>query len=325
MLVSSAPHAAIDPCVGDGTALIEITTGTGACLAGIELDADRAAAAATKGISTVHGSAFECRVLAETCSLRYLNPPYGSGFGPHSNKRMELVFLEHCYRWVISEGVLVFVVPAPAVGTCARLLASRFDRISTFRLEHPESVRFNQVVVFGRRKKAHPRGEPTGAEELLRFAYKPLLLPVLNQEVSERYAIPPSSPATITFTGLPLDAIEDALQRSAAMQNACGILVRKHQKMTGRPVTPLHKGHVGLLACSGMLNGFFGEGETRHIAHWRSVKYVDAFNKEGEAEGETIIRKRERFSHELTLAYENGQIIELKETKVEVPSKSSQE
>ena len=37
----------------------------------------------------------------------------------------------------------------------------------------------------------------------------------------------------------------------------------------------------GLLACSGMLNGFFGEGEMRHIAHWRSVKYVDEFNEEG--------------------------------------------
>ena len=133
--------------------------------------------------------------------------------------------------------------------------------------------------------------------------------------MSERYAIPPSPPATITYTGLPLDEIEDALQRSVAMQNACGILVRKQQKMTGRPVTPLHKGHVGLPACSGMLNGFFGEGEMRHIAHWRSVKYVDEFNEEGETEGETIIRKRERFSHELTLVYENGQILELKETK----------
>jgi len=155
------------------------------------------------------------------------------------------VFLEHCYRWVSSEGVLVFVVPSPAVGTCARLLASQFDRICAFRLEHPESVRFNQVVVFGRRKKVHVRGEPKGADELLRIAYKPHLLPVLNQEVVERYVIPSSSPATITYTGLPLDAIEDALQRSVAMQNARGILVRKHQKMTGRPVTPLHKGHVG--------------------------------------------------------------------------------
>ena len=202
LLMSSAPYSAIDPCAGDGTALLEITKDTGAHVSGIELDADRAATATQKGIATVHGSAFECRVLAETCSLLYLNPPYDSEFGPHSNKRMELVFLEHCYRWVTSEGVLVFVVPAPAVGTCARLLASQFDRLSVFRLEHPESVRFNQVVVFGRRKKAHLRGEPKGADELLRIAYKPQLLPVLNQEVSERYAIPPSSPATITYTGL---------------------------------------------------------------------------------------------------------------------------
>jgi len=244
LLLSSEPYAAIDPCVGDGRALIEIAKDTGAHLADIELDSDRAAVAVQRGIATVHGSAFDCRVLAETCSLLYLNPPYDSEFGPHSNKRMELVFLEHCYRWVTSEGVLVFVVPAPAVGTCARLLTSQFDRISVFRLEHPESVRFNQVVLFGRRKKAHLRGEPKGAEELLRIAHKPQLLPVLNQEVSERYAIPPSAQATITYTGLPLDDIEDALDRSVAMQNARGILVRKQQKMTGRPVTPLHKGHV---------------------------------------------------------------------------------
>jgi hypothetical protein len=156
-----------------------------------------------------------------------------------------LVFLEHSYRWVSNEGVLVFVVPAPTVGTCSRLLASQFDRLSVFRLERPESVRFNQVVVLGRRKKSHLRGEPKGADELLRIAYKPHLIPVLNQEVAERYAIPPGLPATITYTGLPLDAIEDALQRSVAMQNARGILVRKQQKMTGRPVTPLHKGRVG--------------------------------------------------------------------------------
>lgn len=58
-------------------------------VAGVELDADRAAAAAEKGIAIVHGSAFECRVFSETCSLLYLNPPYDSEFEPHSNKRLE--------------------------------------------------------------------------------------------------------------------------------------------------------------------------------------------------------------------------------------------
>jgi hypothetical protein len=315
LLVPSAPYAAIDPCAGDGTALLEITRGTGAHLAVTELDADRAAAAAQRGIPTVHGSAFECRVASETCSLLYLNPPYDSELGPHSNQRMEFVFLDHCYRWLMTEGVLVFVIPTTALGPCARLLASQFDRLSVFRLEHPESVRFKQVVVFGTRKKAHLRGDPKGADLLISFGYRPNEIPALNSAAAERYSLPPSPPVSINYLGLPLDAVEDALQRSTAMQNARGILVRKHQKMTGRPVTPLHKGHVGLLACSGMLNGFFGEGESRHIAHWRSVKYVDEFHEEGEEEGETIIRKRERFSHELTLAFEDGRILELKETK----------
>ena len=91
LLLPTAPYAAIDPCVGDGTALLEITRNTDAHLVGIELDADRADAANRNGVATVHGSAFECRVLAETCSLLYLNPPYDSAFGPHSNKRMELL------------------------------------------------------------------------------------------------------------------------------------------------------------------------------------------------------------------------------------------
>ena len=42
---------------------------------------------------------------------------------------------------------------------------------------------------------------------------------------------------------------------------------------------------------------------------------MDESNEEGEEEGETIICKRERFSHALTLAYANGNIVELKETR----------
>lgn len=52
LLVPSTPYAAIDPCVGNGTALVELTKDTSAQIAGIELDADRAAA--SKGIATIH-------------------------------------------------------------------------------------------------------------------------------------------------------------------------------------------------------------------------------------------------------------------------------
>ena len=146
--VASAPYCAIDPCAGDGSALLEITNGTGAHLAAIEVDADRAVSAALRGIPTVHGSACECKVQSESCSLLYLNPPYDTELGPHSNKRMELVFLDHCYRWVRTDGVLVFVIPATALNSCSRLLASQFDRLSVFRLGHPECVRFHPSRAF---------------------------------------------------------------------------------------------------------------------------------------------------------------------------------
>jgi len=313
LLIPAGAYSAIDPCAGDGSALIEITRDTSAHVRAIELDADRAAACAQKGIETVHGSAFECRLPAESCSLLYLNPPYDTELGPHNNKRMEFVFLEHCYRWVIAEGVLVCVIPLTVLGACARLLASQFERITAFRLTHPECVRFKQLVLIGKRKKSHARGDATGAESLVRASYHQELIPRLGEQVVERYAVPPSPPVTMNYTGLLLDVLEDALQRSTAMQNARGVLVRKQHKLSGRPVLPLHKGGVGLLACSGMLNGVFGEGEMRHIAHWRSVKYVDEFTEAGDQEGETIIHKRERFSHELTLAYANGNIVELKD------------
>jgi len=135
LLTFSDLYAAIDPCAGDGSALLEITRGTGNHLTAIEIDADRAAACIHRGITTVHGSAFECKIQSESCSLLYLNPPYDTELGPHSNKRMELVFLDHCYRWVRTDGVLVLVIPATALNSCSRLLASQFDRLSVFRLE----------------------------------------------------------------------------------------------------------------------------------------------------------------------------------------------
>ena len=78
----------------------------------------------------------------------------------------------------------------------------------------------------------------------------------------------------------------------------------------GRPLTPLHAGHVGLLACSGLLNGVFGSGNERHIACWQAVKVTD--KTEEEEDGVITIREKERFSNELTVVYSTGQVAILK-------------
>jgi hypothetical protein len=110
--------------------------------------------------------------------------------------------------------------------------------------------------------------------------------------------------------GLPLDEIEDLLPKSSAYRQASAVIFGQQAEVNGRPLTPLHGGHVGLLCTAGMLNGIFGEGETRHIAHWQSVKVVD--KAEEEEDGKTIIREKERFSNELTLVFSTGAIAILK-------------
>ena len=127
----------------------------------------------------------------------------------------------------------------------------------------------------------------------------------LRDSPEVRYELPSSGPVQLTNSGIPLDEVEDLLPESAAYRQASRALLPKQRDVRGRPLTPLHGGHVGLLCTAGMLNGVFGEGEDRHIAHWRSVKFTDHWEEE-EEDGTKILHDRERFSHELTLVFANG-------------------
>src|ERR1017187_231870 len=60
------PASVIDPCVGTGAALQQITKGGNCRLYGIELDAARAATAAAMGITTVQGSTFDTHSKVES-------------------------------------------------------------------------------------------------------------------------------------------------------------------------------------------------------------------------------------------------------------------
>ena len=120
-----------------------------------------------------------------------------------------------------------------------------------------------------------------------------------------KYEVPASDPVVLTNAGIPLDEVEDLLLESAAYRQAARVLLPKLGHARGRPLTPLHGGHVGLLCTAGMLNGVFGEGEDRHIAHWRSIKFTDHWEEE-EEDGSKILHDRERFSHELTLVFADG-------------------
>lgn len=121
-----------------------------------------------------------------------------------------------------------------------------------------------------------------------------------------KYSIPESGGVQLIYRGLPLDEIENLLPKSAAYRQARRILFGLPKQITGRPLTPLHGGHVALCAVSGMVDGIFGSGENRHVAAWNAVNVTDR-SEEVENDGAIIRRERERFVNELTLVFASGQ------------------
>ena len=300
--------SAMDPCVGDGVAFTHLLEGAHAHQYGIEIDANRSEQALELGIQTLQANTMDVRCPAEALSLLYLNPPYDFETGQSNNQRLELVFLEHTYRWLKTGGVLLFVIPQLRLKPCARVLSEHFADLSVFRLTEPASVQYKQIVVLGLRRKRHQHLRDSDLLDSVRWlemlATKSDLDPLGNSS-APRYEVPNSGPVVLTNAGIPLDEVEDLLLDSAAYRQASRVLLPRQRDVRGRPLTPLHGGHVGLLCTAGMLNGVFGEGENRHIAHWRSVKFTDHWEEAAE-DGTRILHDRERFSHELTLVFAHG-------------------
>jgi hypothetical protein len=120
----------------------------------------------------------------------------------------------------------------------------------------------------------------------------------------------------LEYRGLPLDLIEDLLENSQAWKQAQRVTHAAKTEVHGRPLTPLHKGHVGLLCTAGGLDGKLGHGPDLHLACWESVKVLDRTEEEDD-QGATVIREKERFSQRLTLLYADGRIALLSEKPLE--------
>jgi len=307
-LIFPERFSALDPCVGDGVAFAHLLHDVTAHRYGVEIDAYRAEQARALGIETLQANAMDVRCPPEAFSLLYLNPPYDWEAGESNNQRLESVFLEHTYRWLKPGGVLLFVIPQLRLVKCARLLSEQFTDLRVFRLTDPACIQYKQIAVLAVRRKRHARLPDAALLDAVqyveRLATREELEP-LSDTPDVRYEVPASTPVALTNMSIPLDEVEDLLLESSAYRQAGRVLLPKLGDVRGRPLTPLHGGHVGLLCTAGMLNGVFGEGDAPHIAHWRSVKFTDHW-EEQEEDGTRVLHDRERFSHELTLVFANG-------------------
>jgi tRNA1(Val) A37 N6-methylase TrmN6 len=128
LLSYSSPCSVIDPCTGKGTAFNLIAAHSLVNRYGIELDTERARLARETGIRMIQGNTFDAHTKVESFSLLCLNPPYDSEINLTGNRRMERLFLEHTHRWLVPDGILVFVIPFEQLNDCANLLSAAFTR-----------------------------------------------------------------------------------------------------------------------------------------------------------------------------------------------------
>jgi hypothetical protein len=319
------PASVIDPCVGQGTALHLVTSDATVYRYGVELDAERARIASSKGVETIQGNTFDVIAKPASFSLLYLNPPYDSEIGSIANRRMEAVFLESTYLWLAMGGVLILVIPFERLPDCAGVLSSHFASLNVFRMTDPDSVQYRQIAVLGLRKDIRGTAVENSKRQLQKIGFYGsfLGLPELQPGACQPYSVPPSSPAALGYRGLPYDLLEDLLPHSGAWKQAAPFLLPHEEVATGRPITPLHGGHVGLLCTAGLLNGVFGQNEDRHIARWRSVKHVTTFVEE--EEDAKIVHHRERWTNELRLVYADGRTLKLTETPAKKEDESDGE
>src|SRR5205085_1254439 len=242
--------SAIDPCVGDGVAFKCVLGNANSHRYGIEIDTYRAQQAKDLGIETLQANTMDVRCASESISLLYMNPPYDLEAGQTNNQRLELVFLEHTFRWLKPGGVLLFVIPQPQLKPCARLLAEHFTALRVYRLSEPECLQYKQIVILATRRKRTERLRDSALLESTRYLESlagKTDIEVLGDIVVGKYEVPTSGRAELTNTGIPLDEVEDLLFASSAYRQATRALIREPSDVQGRPLTPLHGGHVGLL------------------------------------------------------------------------------
>jgi SAM-dependent methyltransferase len=313
-----APASVLDPCAGTGAALAALTADTRVRRYGIELDSFRAGEARSVLEEVIQGDAMNARAPVESFSLLYLNPPYQHEIGEGRNERFQRIFLNEFARWVRPGGVLVFVLPFDRVTDCRQALTLQFRDKAVYRLSEPEAEAYKQVVVFGVRRARAERERMTdaavsqGQRILADLTRRYDQIPGLPNAPDRTYTVPPSEAVKIEYRGLPLDQIEDLIEQSPAWRQARRITHAPIQKLVGRPLTPLHPGHLSLLTVSGCLNGCLGEGVDRHLSFWESVKVVDRIEEEGDA-GEAVIREKQRFSQRLTLLFATGKYLLISE------------
>jgi len=298
----------LDPCCGEGIALRDIAVNVDATTYGVEPDDFRAKRADEALDHVLHCSYEDVMMSNNAFSCVLLNPPYDWQLGYSENadrqERTEKTFLKGTVRYLMPEGVLVYIVPQHRVREdVAKILQYKFHDLSAYRFQDGEYEPFSQIVLFGRKRAGASRdNDGFGPLNSIRYGQ----LDEIPHLAEPRYAIP-ASPEVKIFKSMLIDEAElerelgvSALWEKLKGQNG------SNGNGVARPPLPLHTGHLGLLLASGCLDGPVGEGDDRHIVRGKVEKVANTMQ---EYDGDVLVERTvERYKVSVKVLTPDGQI-----------------
>ena len=258
----------LDPCCGAGDAAERLAKGIHGANAvpvetyGVELHSDRAEEAARRLHRTLSADLFRTSIANGAFSILYLNPPYD---WDSADKRTEHAFLTYTTRYLVEEGLLVFIVPRQRLAVSARYLSTHYRRIRCWTFPEPEQQVFDQVALVGYRK-ADPSPDPYaeaqvrewahGEPEHLRFSRYP------------EFTAPTMPMGDILFATRTVDPVAAATEaRRSGLWTSVEITDSLWPARVDRtrPLMPLRRGHMAMLVAAGFLDNLCLESEGKRI------------------------------------------------------------
>jgi tRNA1(Val) A37 N6-methylase TrmN6 len=304
----------LDPCAGEGHALKHIGESLKAETYGIELDRERGRIARENLTHCLITDYEATRISNQAFSLLYLNPPYDWAIRNDevsASERYERTFLRNTIRYLIPDGILVYLIPQSRLDkNIATILSYRFKDIRLFRFPDEEYQSFKQVVIFGVLKK---RSESD--DELTRYLIEAgqgqAIIPSLDTSDCN-YTVPLSSPVkTFLFRTTQINPEELATElkhhglRGTIDRIVCPLSLSERIK----PIMPLRHGHLAQLLACGMMNGVVvdKEGGNPLLVKGITKKVVDTRTEH--EDGKERIIETDRIVITINAINENGDLI----------------
>ena len=283
----------LDPCAGEGMALMQLAEGLKAVPYGIELSEDRAAMVREllpAGQALAPADFLRCAISHRSFSFIWCNPPYDFATGEEG--RVESQFLERAVHLLADNGVLALVCPEDVANgyQTVDFFQERFCEISA--MPFPATVRkYSETVILGCKRKQPNTNDYSG----YRWDW-------LDQwmQTGIVYRLPPGErPRQFRE----LEPTDTELARLVAQSPLRFHLQRPADNATYRPRPPMSPGigHRAMLLASGHIDGLIcPKDEPPHVIRGTAAKdkYIASCDENEDEDGNvttrTVISERPR-------------------------------